>query len=232
MDRGILYGVSVGPGDPELLTIKAVRIIQEADVIAVPESAPGRMTARDICGEHLRDKELLVCRTPMTRDAAVLADAHRQLADRICAVLDRGRSVAYLCLGDVGIYSTFSYVRDLVEARGHRTEAVPGVTSFCAAAATLGTALCAESECLTIAPSSSAYLDDALDLPGPTVIMKPGRSLAALRERLSAHGRLDDARVVCRCGMPDEQVFERLEDCPDDAGYLSVVIAGGPTPRP
>ena len=232
MDKGILYGVSVGPGDPELLTLKAIRIIHEADVIAVPESAPGRMTARDICGEYLQDKELLVCRTPMTRDAAVLTEAHHRLADLICAVLDQGRTVAYLCLGDVGVYSTFSYVRDLVEARGYHTEAIPGVTSFCAAAATLGTALCTGSECLTIAPASSAHLDDALNLSGTTVIMKPGRSLDALRGQLAAHGRLGNTRVVCRCGMPDEHVFERLEDCPDEPGYFSIVLAGGPTPGP
>lgn len=226
MGKGTLYGVSVGPGDPELLTLKAIRVIREADVIAVPESAHGRQAAREICADHLHGKELLVCRTPMTHDAEALAQAHRLITNQVCAILEQGRTVAYLCLGDVSVYSTFSYVRDLVRARGFRTEAIPGVTSFCAAAATLGTSLCTGTEILTVAPASSPQLDEVLELPGATVIMKPGRSLEPLREQIAARGRLGETRVVCRCGMPGEQVFDRIEQCPDDAGYLSVVIVG------
>ena len=227
MSKGILYGVSVGPGDPELLTCKAVRIIREADVVAVPNIGHKRQTAYAICEEHLAGKELIDCPTPMTKDRSVVLEAYDKIADDLCALLDTGKSVAYLCLGDIAIYSTYIYVHDIVVARGYQAEIVPGVTSFSACAARLGMALCEGPERLLVAPVMAADVDDILDVPANKVFMKSGKAVHELRDKLAARGQLDQASMVANCGLPDEKVFERLADIDDDGDYFSVVIVKG-----
>ena len=152
MQTGKLFGVSVGPGDPELLTLKAVRVIREADVVAVPNIGHKRQTAYDIARDLLEGKQLLDCSTPMRGGHAVAEEAYRVIADRVCAVLDEGKTVAYLTLGDATVYSTYTYVHAIVQSRGYEAEIIPGVTSFCAAAAKLGIPLCEGPERLLIAP--------------------------------------------------------------------------------
>ena len=224
MVKGILYGVSVGPGDPELLTYKAVRIIEESDVVAVPNIGHKRQTAYRIAEAHLAGKELLDCSTPMTKDRGVVAAAYEKIADDLCALLDAGKSVAYLCLGDIAIYSTYIYVHDLVVARGYEAEIIPGVTSFSACAAKLGTALCEGPERLLIAPVMASDVDEILDVPANKVFMKSGKSVHDLRDKLAARGDLDRASMVSNCGLPDEKVFEHLADIDEDGDYFSVVI--------
>ena len=135
MTNGKLTGVGVGPGDPELLTLKAVRVLREADVVAVPDKGAGERTALSIAAAHIQDKPILSCVTPMVRDKAALAEAHKAVADRLCALLEEGKRVAVITLRDPSIYSTYLYVHRLVLARGYAAELVPGVPSFCAAAA-------------------------------------------------------------------------------------------------
>ena len=226
MKRGVLYGVSVGPGDPELLTLKAVRAIERADVVAVPDIGDKRRTAYSICEEYLGGKELLDCSTPMTRDRSLAQAAYERVAGDICALLDEGKSVAYLCLGDIGVYSTYAYVHDIVVARGYEALIIPGVTSFSASAAKLGTALCLGSERLVVAPASSASIDDVLDMRATKVFMKSGKQLGELQRKLAERGQLDRASMVANCGLPDERVYERFADvdADGDADYFSVVI--------
>lgn len=226
MKRGVLYGVSVGPGDPELLTLKAVRAIERADVVAVPDIGHKRRTAYSICEEYLGGKELLDCSTPMTRDRSLAQAAYERVAGDICALLDEGKSVAYLCLGDIGVYSTYAYVHDIVVARGYEALIIPGVTSFSASAAKLGTALCFGSERLVVAPASSASIDDVLDMRATKVFMKSGKQLGELQRKLAERGQLDRASMVANCGLPDERVYERFADvdADGDADYFSVVI--------
>ena len=117
--KGKLYGVGVGPGDPELLTLKAVRIIREADVVVVPDIGHKRQTAWSIARDYIEDKPVIDCSTPMTRDKAATAAAYDAIADKLAALLDEGKNVAYLCLGDIAIYSTYIYVHDIVVGRGY-----------------------------------------------------------------------------------------------------------------
>ncbi len=222
-----LYGVSVGPGDPELLTLKAVRIIREADVVAVPNIGYKRQMAYAICEAHLEGKELLDCSTPMTRDREVVKAAYAKIADDVCALLDAGKSVAYLCLGDIAIYSTYFYVHDIVVARGYEAEVLPGVTSFSACAARLGMPLCEGPERLLVAPVMASDVDDILDVPATKVFMKSGRAVHELRDKLQERGQLEGASMVANCGLPDEKVFARFADADDDADYFSVVIVKG-----
>ena len=155
MEKGILYGVSVGPGDPELLTLKAVHAIQEADVIAVPNIGHGRQTALSIAAEYIEGKPQIECSTPMTRDAEVRHAAYAENARVISELLDAGKNVAYLCLGDIGVYASFAPVNELVRAAGYDVHIIPGVTSFSASAARLGIVLCEGSERLLVSPVMS-----------------------------------------------------------------------------
>ena len=130
MEKGILYGVGVGPGDPELLTLKAQRILREADVIAVPDKGTGEKTALAIIGPLTEGKPLLYCAAPMTRDPARLEAAYEENAHQIAALLNEGKTVAFITLGDPSIYSTYLYTHRRVQAMGCEAKLIPGVPSF------------------------------------------------------------------------------------------------------
>ncbi len=224
-EKGVLTGVSVGPGDPDLMTLAAVKAIQAADVIATPNIGHKRQTALSIAQEYVGDKELLDCSTPMTRDESVRNAAYAENARKICEVLDTGRNVAYLCLGDIGVYASYAPVHEHVIAAGYEAVIVPGVTSFSATAARLGTVLCEGDERLLITPVMAGDVDEILDVKANKVFMKSWREVLDLRDKLEARGQLEHASMVANCGLPDEKVFPRLADVTaDDADYFSVVI--------
>ena len=225
MEKGKLFGVSVGPGDPELLTLKAIRAIKEADVVAVPNIGHKRQTAYTIAEEYVQGKEVIDCPTPMTRDAEVRKAAYADNARAICEHLAEGRNVAYLCLGDIGIYASFAPVNEHVRAAGYEVIIIPGITSFSASAARLGTVLCEGSERLLVSPVMSGDVDQILDVPANKVFMKSGRDVLSLRDKLAERGQLDGASMVANCGLPDEKVLAHLADVTeDDTDYFSVVI--------
>lgn len=224
MGKGKLYGVSVGPGDPELMTLKAIRIIEEADVVAVPDIGHKRQTALSIAKAHVGGKELLDCTTPMTKDRDVAKAAYATIADNLCALMDAGKTVAYLCLGDISIYSTYIYVHDIVVARGYDAEIVPGVPSFSAAAAKLGISLCEGPERLLVSPGMAADVDEALDTAANKVFMKSGRAIHELRAKLADRDMLERASMVANCGLSDERVFAHFSDAEDQSEYFSVII--------
>ena len=224
MTRGTLYGLGVGPGDPELLTVKAVRILREADVIAVPDKGAGEKTALNIVKDYVGDKPLLPCITPMVRDQQVLDASHDEIAGNICALLEEGKTVAFITLGDPTVYATYLYIHRRILERGYEAVLVPGVPSFCAVAARLNTSLCERSERLLIVPASHKDIDDCLDVDANLVFMKAGREIGALKDKLASRGLLDRASLVANCGMEGEQVWEHFADMPENTGYFSVVI--------
>ena len=224
MNQGKLYGVGVGPGDPELLTIKAQRIIRQSPVLAVPDAGRGEKTALAIAGELAEGKQLLYCAAPMIRDEAQLDAAYEQNADLVCAQLDQGKDVAFLTLGDPTVYSTYLYLHRKVVARGYEAEIIPGVPSFCAVAARLGMALCEKSERLLIVPASHKDMSDCMDLDANLVFMKAGREIGALKNTLEEHGLLGRASLVANCGMEGELVCPKFADMADGSGYFSVVL--------
>ena len=143
-NRGIAYGVGVGPGDPELMTLKAVQLIRQNDVIAVPGKEPKESVAYRIAAgavPEIEDKELVPVYMPMTKDPEKLEAAHRNGAEMLESYLDQGRNVVYITLGDPSLYCTFSYLQHILEADGYEAELVSGIPSFCAAAARLGASL-------------------------------------------------------------------------------------------
>lgn len=224
MNKGILYGVGVGPGDPELLTLKAVRILKEADVIAVPDKGAGEQTALTIVKEYIEGKKRVDCTTPMTRDADKLEESYRSNADKLCALLDQGKNVAFITLGDPTVYSTYVYIHKKVLERGYEAQLIPGVPSFCAVAARLNTSLCEGADRLLIVPASYEKLEESLDVEANKVLMKAGRSIGDLQDILRRRGELERASLVENCGMENERVFEHFADMEEKTGYFSVVI--------
>ncbi len=224
VEKGILYGVGVGPGDPELLTLKAQRILNEADVIAVPDKGTGEKTALTIIGALAEGKPLLYCQAPMTRDPVRLEAAYEANARLIAGLLDEGKTVAFITLGDPSVYATYIYTHRRVLARGYEARIIPGVPSFCAVAAALGGGLCEGGERLLIIPASHRDVEDCLSVDANYVFMKAGRELGQLRRTLEAHELLDRASMVENCGMETERVYPRFADAPEDSGYFSVVV--------
>ena len=225
--KGILYGVGVGPGDPELLTMKAVRLLQRCPVIAAPRTKSGETLALDIVRQALPldGKTILPLYFSMERDKALIRAAHERAVDAIQAHLDAGEDVAMLNLGDVSIYATYSYLMEILRAQGYETVMVPGVPSFCAVAARLGISLTEMDTPLHIAPGSMD-LDEVLDQPGTKVLMKSGRQLPAVLEALETRGKLGTSMLVQNCGLPGEDVCADLSQSRPEGrhGYFSTII--------
>ena len=226
--KGTFYGVSVGPGDPELLTLQAVRLIRQCPVLAAPRTSSGRMLALDIArralGEELDGKTILPLQFAMSRDRDVLRASHEAAAAAVRPFLDAGQDVAMLNLGDVSIYATFGYLQEVLEAQGCATAMAAGVPSFCAAARLNRPLTGGMDAPLTIAPGG--WADRVLDTPGTKVLMKNGTQLPALFEKLAASGKLAGSALVCSCGLPDEAVYPDLSlDRPEGpAGYFATVL--------
>lgn len=223
MNKGKLFGIGVGPGDPELVTMKAVRLMKEADVIAVPDKGSGEKTALNIVREYVEGKELMDCPTPMIRDQEALDRCYTEIADRICTLLEQGKNVCMITLGDPSIYSTYIYVHKKVLNRGYEAQLVPGVPSFCAVAARLGQSLCEGSDRLLIVPAS-CDVTEALEFPANKIFMKAGKSIQQLQQQLRERNLLERASMVANCGMENEQVFQNFGDMKESSGYFSVVV--------
>ncbi|MCI6004541.1 MAG: precorrin-2 C(20)-methyltransferase [Blautia sp.] len=221
---GKLYGVGVGPGDPELLTLKALRLIREADVIAVPGNDPKESVAYKIVKgayPELDEKEIISIPMPMTKDKDILEKAHVQGTEMVRGVLERGQDMVFLTLGDPTVYSTYIYVHKRICELGYETEIVSGIPSFCAVAARLNMSLVEKAEPLHVIPASY-QIEEALKLPGTKVLMKAGKKMKEVKAQIKAQGA--EGVMIENCGMPDEKIYRSVEEIPEDAGYYSLII--------
>jgi precorrin-2/cobalt-factor-2 C20-methyltransferase len=223
---GRLLGVGVGPGDPELLTLKAVRVINESPVIAYV-SARGRPSiARQIAAQHLppgrREINLAL---PMQPAAELALAAYDEGAARIGAELERGRDVALLCEGDPFLYGSFA---QLFERLGERypTEVVPGVTSFTAAAAAARTPLVCRAETLMVLPATlpTDHLAAHLAHAEAAAILKLGRHFHKVREVIAHLGLLHRAIYVEHASAACERVLPLADLAVDEAPYFSLLL--------
>ncbi len=222
-----LYGIGVGPGDPELMTLKAVRLIEECDIVAVPKSGDSEGVAKQIARQAVKDfdkKTVIEVSMPMTRDVAVLEESHRQAAQQVESYLKEGKSVAFLTLGDPAIYSTYIYVHKKVQQHGFPVEMVPGVPSFCAVAAKLNISLAEGAQPIHIIPASYQGVEEGLEWSGPKVLMKTGRSMKKVKEILTEKGILDKAQMVQKCGMEGEVIYHSMADVDENSSYFSVIV--------
>jgi precorrin-2/cobalt-factor-2 C20-methyltransferase len=230
-NKGIFYGVGVGPGDPELMTLKAIRTIEKSDVIVYPEARgrSGKVLSMEIAEAaypEIAKKKIASLYLPMTRDEAELADNRGRAAEEIAGYLTEGLNVVFLTLGDPSVYSTYIYLHRLVREKGFDVKIISGVPSFCAAAAVSGDGLVDAEQPLHIIPASYADSRGALALAGTKVLMKTGKSFGEivgyLREKEAAGA---EVRIVENCGMETERVW-RLDEIKEDAapGYFTIVI--------
>lgn len=223
MKKGILYLVGVGSGDPELMTLKAVRIIDSCNYIAVPcltkEESVAYNIACKVCS--IDNKKCLEINMPMTTNEDELYKAHLSGASVIEEVLENGEDVAFLTLGDPSVYATTSYISMLVNEKGYESVMINGITSFTAAAALLNTQLGIKDEEIHIIPGSG-NIEDAFRLNGTLVFMKIGSNRIRLKEE--AKKKDWDIHVVQKCGMEGERVLHGIDALNDEIPYFSIVI--------
>lgn len=230
---GRLFGVGVGPGDPELLTVKARRVIGEVEVIAYPRARKGPGVARTVAAPYLRPDHIDVAMTfPVTTEQtghpggyeAALHEFYDSAAEELAEHLDAGRSVAVLCEGDPFFYGSYMYLHDRLAPR-YETEVIPGVTSFSAAAAAAGSPLVRRDDVLTIIPGTLGpeAVADRLRATDAAVVMKLGRSFAGVRAAAETAGVADRAIYVERASAPAQRMAA-LRDVDGTVPYMSLVL--------
>ena len=237
MSQGTLYGVGLGPGDPELVTVKAARVIGEADVVAYHSARHGRSIARRIAEPYLRAGQLeehLVY--PVTTETTehpggydgAMEDFYAESAERIAVHLRAGRDVALLAEGDPLFYSSYMHMHTRLTEQ-FRAVIVPGVTSVSAASAANGMPLVQGDEVLTILPGTlpGAELARRLADTDAAVIMKLGKSYSEVRQALSETGRLERAFYVERASTDQERVLAAADVDADSVPYFSIVMLPG-----
>ena len=228
-DIGTLYGVGIGPGDPELLTLKAARVIGAVPVVAVPVARPdGRSYALDIVAGMLRpDQEILKLLFPMLKDADAKASYRRAAAESVLAVLRSGRDVAFLTEGDPLFHSTFIYLLAELPA-GTPLEVVPGISSVHAAAAQAQLPLVNAGQRLAILPvtfEDEAALRETLRTFDTVVLLKFHRDLDRLLDLLDELGLTECAVIVERASHADGRVVRDVRSLRGAAiHYLSLMI--------
>ncbi len=225
---GTLYGVGVGPGDAELMTIKAIKTIDHCDIIAVPTSSnDGTSIAYNIALQAFRElanKECMFLDLPMTRDPLILKAKQNLAANLICEELDNDKDIAFLTLGDPTVYSTYIYIHRIVKHMGYKTKIIPGIPSFCAAAAALDISLTEADQPIHVIPGSYDCMEESIDLTGTKVIMKAGRSLSKVRSMLKERNMLSETKMVQNCGMDNEKLYKNMEQVPDTSAYFSILV--------
>ena len=222
---GVLYGVGLGPGAPDLMTLRAARLIEGAGVVAYPTLAGAASFARAIAAESIApNAQEIVMDVPMSVERAPAQAAYDKGAAEIAAALDAGQDVVCLCEGDPFFYGSFMYLFARL-SNNYRVEIVPGVTSVTACAARAGLPLAARNERLTVLPGPlpEDELRTRIEGAESVVIMKVGRHLAKIRGVIDALGLTDAAVYVERATLPEEVVLP-LADAPEKAPYFSMIL--------
>jgi precorrin-2/cobalt-factor-2 C20-methyltransferase len=233
MSLGTMYGVGVGPGDPELITLKGARLISSCRNLFVPKARTASASvalsiARSLVGPDAKIEELLF---PMTADRSTLAEKWDEASARVAAILAAGEDACFITLGDPLLYSTYIY---LIRARRKRhpdlkAVTVPGITAFSAAAALTEFPVGEGREPVTIVPAADdlATVRQAIAAGGTIVLMKIGKRLPELLDLLDSSGLLDSSVFVSRATMADERIETdlcRLKSEGPEAGYLSIIL--------
>lgn len=221
------YGIGVGPGDSSLLTLKAVEILSTIDVLLIPDGKnDGKSLAFDIVKDYLNPNAVLeYLHFPMVLDKEVINKAGYDAAAIVSKYIDEGKDIAFITLGDTSIYSTYSYIVDNL-SRDIEIETIPGITSFCAAAALINRPLCQGDEIFTVIPATKDYesMKEVVDISGGCALMKVynhSDKVVRLIEELKL-----DAAIIKRVGQAGESVSYDIEDeLNRDKQYFSIVIA-------
>ncbi|OWJ60791.1 precorrin-2 C(20)-methyltransferase [Inquilinus limosus] len=224
---GTLYGLGVGPGDPELVTLKALRLLRAVPVLAYPAPDVGDSFARAIVASHLPGGQMeIAIRVPMRVDPTPAQAVYDAAAVEIGGHLDAGRDVAVLCEGDPFFYGSFMYLFGRLAER-HRVEVVPGVSSLTACAAATGLPLAARNDVLTVlpAPLPEEELRPRLQAAEAVAIMKLRRHFKKISQLLEETGLYENARYVERATLGHQRVLKLSEVDPESVPYFSMILA-------
>lgn len=226
---GVLYGIGVGPGDPQQMTLKAVKAIKDCDVICLPKADKEKCRAYQIAlgaVPELRYKKIISLDFEMTKDEAVLEKMHREFYQHYKQLILDGYSLGFLTVGDPTVYSTFGYIMKLAKADGLEVEIVNGITSFCGTAAAGGMLLSERDENIHIISGQDNNIEETLKLSGTKIIMKSGKNISEIKEmlvKLEAQGEISVCAVI-DCGMETEQIFRSAMTIPDNSRYMMTII--------
>ena len=227
--QGTFYGIGVGPGDPDLLTVKAIRAIKEADVLIAPKTEKKEgSVALDIAKPYLKsDIEIVYQVFPMVKDFAESPEVFISNKNEILSLLNAGKNVAFLTLGDPMFYSTYIYIFKLLSEEKVNIETIPGVPAFLAIASRIGMPLAFGNDILSIIPATAELnkINSALDNSNTSVLMKVYKNFDEIVDTLENHHMADEAKLVSRCGLPDEKIITDItEHKHEQLNYLSTIL--------
>lgn len=226
-EKGKLIGIGVGPGDTELLTLKATRILESVPVIFSPKSSKEKESialsiVKPVIEKRKDYKRLMLVEPifPMIEDKDELEKVWNSAAEMIAQYLNSGRDVAFITLGDPSIFSTYSYVqKKLIE--DYEVETVPGITSFTACAATRNKALVEQNEILSVVPKIDARLEQVLEYSDSIVLMKASRNTTELESTIEEKNRAKEIYSVQNCTRENEKIIEGFSH---EKPYLTTTI--------
>ena len=226
-EKGKLFGIGVGPGDTELLTLKAAKVLETVPVIFSPKSSKEKESialsiVKPILEKRDDYKRLMIVAPifPMIEDKSELEKIWDSASEMIAQYLDSGRDVAFITLGDTSVFSTYSYVQKrLID--DYEIETIPGITSFTACAATRNKALVEQNQILTIVPKIDDRLGQVLEYSDSIVLMKASRNTAELEDTIEQKERNKEIYSVQNCTREDEKVIEGFST---EKPYLTTTI--------
>lgn len=225
--KGKLIGIGVGPGDTELLTLKAAKILKSVPVIFSPKSSKEKESialsiVRPIIDERNDSKKLMLVEPifPMIEDEKKLEECWTSASEMIAQYLDTGRDVAFITLGDPSIFSTYSYVQKKLKD-SYEIETIPGITSFTACAAARNEALVEKNDILTIIPKIDDRLESVLDYSNAIALMKASRNMRKLELKIENNKRTTEIYSVQNCTRENEKIIEGFST---DKPYLTTTI--------
>lgn len=225
----ILYTIGVGPGDHSLITLKALERLKKERKIACIRTNKKNTVALNIVRENLNldKKEIIIFDYSMTKDKDKRLLEHISVTNRIIEELDKGENLAFVVIGDASLYSSSSYHVDAVIKAGHKVKVIPGITSFCAAAAAANVSLTKINKDLHIIPIGYGSLDKKLELDGTKVLMKIGKHFDLVKEKIREKGLMEKSILISRCGLEDEKIIYNLDEATNDDNYLSLILIRG-----
>ncbi len=226
---GTFYGIGVGPGDPELLTVKAINALKKIDVLIAPKTEKkSDSVALSIARPYLKPSVEIIFQTfPMVKDFAAEKKIFEANTDEILKNLRGGKNVGFATLGDPMFYSTYIYIFKLLEPRGVKIVTVAGVPAFLAIAAQIGCPLAYGNDILTIIPATAELdaIKNFLDKADATVLMKVYKNFPEVVDALAARNLIDEAILVSRCGLDDEKIITDVAAHKDEPlNYLSTIL--------
>ena len=226
---GTFYGIGVGPGDPELLTVKAINALKKIDVLIAPKTEKkSDSVALSIAQPYLKPNVKIIYQTfPMIRDFAEETEIFEANKEEILKELRGGKNVGFATLGDPMFYSTYIYIFKLLENSGVKIVTIAGVPAFLAIAAQIGRPLAYGNDILTIIPATAELdaIKNFLDRADSTVLMKVYKNFPEIVDELKSHGMIEEAVLVSRCGLDDEKIITDIAAHKDEPlNYLSTIL--------